>query len=124
MEYPLQISAFDPNFHDEHIKVQPLPFALMDDRYGMINGRGYPQTVDTNDLYNTAAAAGYDDVNRPSQKVHSLITATRGQKVLLRLSSVSTKDFFTVTVAGHPDEDRRHGLRGSCADPTARTPPT
>ena len=102
VDYPLQLSGFDPNFHDQHIGVQPLPFAQMDDRYAMINGRGYPETVDTNDLYNTAAAEGYDDVNRPSQKIDALITATKGQKILLRLSNVSTKDFFTITVQGIP----------------------
>ncbi len=95
VDYPLQLSGFDPNYHDQHIGVQPLPFALMDDRYGMINGRGYPQTVDTNSLPNS-----YD--GKLSQKIHSLITATKGQKVLLRLSSVSTKDFFTVAVPGIP----------------------
>ena len=33
VEYPLQIGGFDPNFHEEHIAVQPLPFAPMDDNY-------------------------------------------------------------------------------------------
>jgi FtsP/CotA-like multicopper oxidase with cupredoxin domain len=99
VEYPLQLAGFDPAFHDEHIAVQPLPFALMTDKYGMLNGRGYPQTTDPNVLYNTAAAGPepVDDVNRPSQQVHSLITATQGQKILLRVSSLSTVDFFTLT---------------------------
>lgn len=99
VDYPIQLAGFDPRFHDEHIKVQPLPFALMKDRYAMINGRGYPQTTDTNILYNTAAAGPepVDDVNRPSQRVHSLVTAVKGQKILLRMSSLSTVDYFTVT---------------------------
>jgi hypothetical protein len=75
---------------------------MMKDDYAMINGRGYPQTVNTAVLYNTAADEGYDTENRPSQKIHSLITATKGQKILLRISSVSTVDFFTVTVPGIP----------------------
>jgi|GEM_PF-438117 len=90
VEYPLQLAGFDPRFHDEHIAVQPLPFAMMKDKYGMINGRGYPQTVDTNSLPNS-----YD--GKLSQKQHALITANQGQKVLLRLSCLSTVDYFTVT---------------------------
>jgi len=104
VDFPLQLSGFDPIYHDEHIAVQPLPFALMKDRYGMINGRGYPQTVDPNVLYNTAAAGPepMDDVNRPSQKIHSIITGTKGERILLRISSLSTVDFFTVTIPGIP----------------------
>ena len=52
VEVPIQIGSMDPNFHDEHIGVQPLPFAQMHDDYPMLNGRGYPDTV------NPAAAAG------------------------------------------------------------------
>jgi len=104
VDFPLQLSGFDSNFHDQHIAVQPLPFAMMKDNYAMINGRGYPQTVDPNILYNTAAAGPepLDDVNRPSQKIHALITAVKGQRVLLRISSVSTVDYFTVTIPGIP----------------------
>ncbi len=95
--YPIQFHSFDPTFHDASVSVQPLPFALMEDKYAMLNGRGYPQTTDPNVLYNTAADEGYGEMNLPSQKVHSLITATQGQKVLLRMSSLSVTKHFTVT---------------------------
>lgn len=100
VEYPLQISAFDPNFHDASLTVQPLPFALMDDKYPMLNGRGYPDTIDPNALFNTADEMGY--ASRPSQPVSSLITAVKGQKILLRISSLSTTSFHTLTVPGIP----------------------
>ena len=100
VEYPIQISAFDPDFHDASLTVQPLPFANMDDKYPMLNGRGYPDTVDTNILYNTASDEGFAD--RPSQKINSLITATQGEKILLRISSLSTVNYFTLTVLGIP----------------------
>ena len=45
VDYPIQISGFDSAFHDASLTVQPLPFALMKDRYPMLNGRGYPDTV-------------------------------------------------------------------------------
>jgi len=98
VDYPIQFHSFDTDFHDASLNVQPLPFALMKEEYAMFNGRGYPDTVDPNVLYNTAGDEGYDPQgNRPSQKVNSLITATVGQKILLRMSSLSTVEHFTVT---------------------------
>src|SRR6185436_5315226 len=44
VEYPIQISGFDRNFHELHLDIQPLPFALMHDNYAMLNGRSYPDT--------------------------------------------------------------------------------
>ena len=52
VDVPIQISGFDRDFHELHLAVQPLPFALMVDTYPMLNGRGYPDTV------NPAPAAG------------------------------------------------------------------
>lgn len=95
VEYPLQLGSFDPDFHDASETVQPLPFALMKDTYPMINGRGYPDTINPDPIPNTFNG-------NLSQKLSSLITATKGQKILLRLSSLSTTDFFTVTVLGIP----------------------
>ena len=90
----LQLAGFDPVFHDQHIAVQPLPFAAMRDTYPMLNGRGYPDTVDTGDILNTNGHA--------AQKQNALITASVGDKILLRLSNVSTTDFYTVSVMGIP----------------------
>ncbi|HER35107.1 MAG TPA: hypothetical protein ENO19_06525 [Halothiobacillaceae bacterium] len=100
VDYPIQIESFDPAFHDASLTVQPLPFAMMDDKYPMLNGRGYPDTTKPYPLMNTASDEGWPD--RESQKVHALIEAVQGQKVLLRMSSLSTTDFFTLTVAGIP----------------------
>jgi hypothetical protein len=74
VEYPIQIHEFDPDFHDASLLVQPLPFANMTDRYPMLNGRGYPDTVDPNILYNTASDEGFTD--NPSQPVNSLPNTT------------------------------------------------
>jgi FtsP/CotA-like multicopper oxidase with cupredoxin domain len=91
VEYPIQIASMDSNFHDQHEAVQPLPFAAMDDNYAMLNGRGYPDTVNT-----AVISTDTDRGPKPSQPVHSLITATRGQRVLLRISSLSVTRFFTL----------------------------
>lgn len=97
VEYPIQIGSFDPDFHDASINVQPLPFANMRDRYPMLNGRGYPDTVDPNPLPPPA-----DNVNngKQSQPITALITATSGQKILLRISNLNVTNFYTLTAAG------------------------
>lgn len=97
VEFPIQLSGFDSVFHDRHIAVQPLPFALMKDNYPMINGRGYPDTVNPATLTPPVENGGLD-----SQKINAVITATAGQKILLRLSSLATVDFYSLTVLGIP----------------------
>ena len=93
--YPLQIASFDPNFHDMHISVQPLPFAFMTDQYPMINGRGYPDTLNPAELPNSFN-------EKTSQKVNSIISVTQGERILLRVSSLVTTNFNTLTVQGIP----------------------
>jgi len=89
--YPIQIHALDPNFHEANYNIQPLNFAGIFDSYGMLNGRGYPDTINTGDILN--------EMGYPAQKVHSLITASAGQKILLRLSNLSF-DYYTLTIPG------------------------
>lgn len=97
LDFPIQLSGFDSIFHDLHIAVQPLPFAMMKDNYPMINGRGYPDTINPNPLPAPAENGGIQ-----SQLMSSLITATAGQKILLRVSSLGTVDFYTLSVLGIP----------------------
>jgi FtsP/CotA-like multicopper oxidase with cupredoxin domain len=63
----------------------------------MLNGRGYPDTVNP-----AALPAPAENGGKVSQAVSSLITANQGQKVLLRISSLSTVDYYTLTVLGIP----------------------
>jgi FtsP/CotA-like multicopper oxidase with cupredoxin domain len=93
--YPLQVTGFDSNFHDLHIAVQPLPFAAMKDNYAMVNGRGYPQTINPNELANSESGDR-------SQKMNARVIANKGERILLRLSSVATVDYFTVAILGIP----------------------
>jgi FtsP/CotA-like multicopper oxidase with cupredoxin domain len=102
--YPLQVSSFDPNFHDMHIAVQPLPFAFMTDQYPMINGRGYPDTINPTELANS-----FD--GNTSQKTNSIITADQGERILLRVSSLITTNFVTLTVQGIPMQVVGNGAR-------------
>ena len=89
VEFPLQLSSFDPEFHDASMLVQPLPFADMNDTYAMINGRGYPETVIAGPLPNT-------EDGRLSQPLDALVEATAGEKVLLRISNLSVTSFYTL----------------------------
>lgn len=98
VEAALQVTGFDKNFHEQHIAVQPLPFAALRDDYPLLNGRGYPDTTNPDPLPAPAA----NDYAKPSQKVTSLVTAQKGQRVLLRLSNVSETDIHTITVLGIP----------------------
>ena len=94
VSYPIQLTSFDPDFHDADMNIQPLPFAAMEDRYPMINGRGYPDTINPAILSNS-----YSDSptgGKPSQKMNSIISATAGQSILLRISSLATIRFYTL----------------------------
>ena len=102
VEAPLQMGAFDRNFHEKHIAVQGLPFWSLDESYPMINGRGYPDTANPSPLAPPPTLAGIDPAWPSSQKTTSLVTAQVGQKVLLRVSNVSLSDFHTLTVQGIP----------------------
>jgi FtsP/CotA-like multicopper oxidase with cupredoxin domain len=93
--FPIQMVSFDPDFHDADQNIQPLPFANMTDRYALLNGRGYPDTINPAVLNNSFNGG-------PSQKINSIITATQGQKILLRISSLSTIEFYTLMSPGIP----------------------
>jgi len=97
VEYPIQIGSFDSDFHDASMNVQPLPFANMKDKYAMLNGRGYPDTVNS-----AALTPPADNGNKPSQLVSSLIAASSGQKILLRISNLNVTNFYTLTALGLP----------------------
>jgi FtsP/CotA-like multicopper oxidase with cupredoxin domain len=113
VDYPVQLTTFDSAFHDASIDVQPLPFALMEDNYFMINGRGYPDTINTSDndlttpdgdLENNAEGMSGGKIgNYVAQKMNARIAASFNDKIALRLSNVSTTDLITVaTTLGVP----------------------
>jgi FtsP/CotA-like multicopper oxidase with cupredoxin domain len=99
VEVALQLGGFDHQFHEDHVNVQPLPFAAMKDTYPMINGRGYPDTVNPNALPGPAENGGI-----PSQQESSLITATAGQKILVRLSNLNITTIDTLISPSIPME--------------------
>jgi FtsP/CotA-like multicopper oxidase with cupredoxin domain len=100
VQYPIQIGSFDPAFHDASFGVQPLPFADMRDRYFLLNGRGYPDTTNPGVL-STVDPLGMTQFSQP---VSSLIEATPGQKILLRISNLNVTIFNTLATNGPPME--------------------
>jgi hypothetical protein len=98
----IQIGSFDGNFHEQHIGVQPLPFAEMRDDYPMLNGRGYPDTVSTADIPAGAekTGSGATSAAESAQRLDSVVTATAGQKILLRISNLNVTQFNTLATTG------------------------
>jgi FtsP/CotA-like multicopper oxidase with cupredoxin domain len=116
VEKAIQISSFDSAFHDASLFVQPLPFALLETGYPMLNGRGYPDTIEPGDLPppadNLVAVAGYQpgkvtgtpgqilNNGTPAQTLSSVIEVNQGDRLLLRISNVSVDRFHTITAQG------------------------
>src|SRR4030067_657420 len=107
VEAALQLGGFDPEFHDASWNVQPLPFAMMRDTYPMINGRGYPDTVNTGAMHQPLDPDTGEDLHRPavsSQAERSRITAAAGQRILLRLSNLNITVSHTLISPSIPME--------------------
>jgi FtsP/CotA-like multicopper oxidase with cupredoxin domain len=113
-EVALQLGSMDPFFHDQELAIQPVPFAVMKDKYAMLNGRGYPDTVNPAPL-----GAPVDNGGKVSQPISSVISVRQGQRLLLRLSNLDVTRFYTVAVLGIPmkvvGQDARL-LRGSAGE--------
>jgi Multicopper oxidase len=97
VEVPLQMHGFDPNFHFVGMTFNPEGFADMKDKYFLLNGRSYPDTV--GGVMETQSA---DTVNHFSQPLNALINVTAGQKVLLRISCLDVSEYQTLASLGIP----------------------
>jgi hypothetical protein len=115
LAYPIQLMGFDPNFHYVGMTFNPEAFADMKDKYFLLNGRGYPDTVNSmvdnsKALDRTGAAlpdgplatVGADGASRPSQPMAAKIYIPLGGRALLRLSELNITDFHTLGTIGIP----------------------
>jgi FtsP/CotA-like multicopper oxidase with cupredoxin domain len=101
----LQLTAFDTATHDADLAIQPIPFNQIKTVYPMINGRGYPDSVNPAALPPTQFDPYTAGTSFQSQKTTALITLdrdTEGSRLLLRLSNLGVSDFYTVTAHGLP----------------------
>jgi hypothetical protein len=119
VEYPIQMMGFDPNFHFVGMTFNPEAFVDMKDKYFLLSGRSYPDTINTN-VDNTQTTGidqltpvpsgpmstlSSDGFSRPSQPVASLIVLdkTHGKtRALLRISDLSVTEHSTLATVGIP----------------------
>ncbi len=104
IDVPLQIHGFDPNFHFVGMTFNPEGFSDMKDKYFLLNGRSYPDTVGVDPasipgvtpaiwsggvaaasnangnplVSNAITTAGSDAQNRPTQPASALIVLSNG----------------------------------------------
>ena len=120
VEYPLQIHGFDPNFHFVGMTFNPEAFADMKDKYFLLNGRSYPDTVNTDGWSDISLAPGNspfvgqptqskaiytqssDGVQRASQPLNAVINIPAGGKALLRISDLDVSEYQTLASLGIP----------------------
>ena len=98
VEYPLQIHGFDPNFHFVGMTFNPEGFADMKDKYFLLNGRSYPDTVNPDPLQTQSA----DGVYHFSQPLPAIINIPHGQRALLRISDLDVSEYQTLASLGVP----------------------
>ena len=120
VEYPIQIHGFDPNFHFVGMTFNPESFNDMKDKYFLLNGRSYPDTVgghvcaagDTlpacSGLKADTVVAGpmqtqsTDGTNHASQPLPTVINIPANGKALLRISDLDVSEYQTLASLGVP----------------------
>src|SRR6266550_2432475 len=98
VESPIQIHGFDPSFHFVGMTFNPEQFVDMKDKYFLLNGRSYPDTVTSGPLQTEST----DGKNHFSQPLSSIINITAGQKALLRISDLDVTEYQTLASLGIP----------------------
>ena len=98
VEYPLQIHGFDPNFHFVGMTFNPEQFNDMKDKYFLLNGRSYPDTVTPGPL----ATQTSDGKMHFSQPLPSIISIPAGGRALLRISDLDVTEYQTLASLGIP----------------------
>jgi hypothetical protein len=98
VEYPLQIHGFDPNFHFVGMTFNPEAFADMKDKYFLLNGRSYPDTV----MPGPMATQTTDGTMHFSQPLPAIINIPVGKRALLRISDLDVTEYQTLASLGIP----------------------
>jgi len=109
-EYPIQMHGFDPNFHFVGMTFNPEMFVDMKDKYFLLNGRSYPDTVGANPTSSAhpmpppgpQATVSSDGQMHYSQPLPALINIPAGGKAALRLVNLSVSEYHTLQTLGIP----------------------
>jgi FtsP/CotA-like multicopper oxidase with cupredoxin domain len=96
VEYPIQMHGFDPNFHFVGMTFNPESFADNKDKFFLLNGRSYPDTINPDPLSTQAS----DGTPHFSQPLNTVINIPAGKKALLRLSDLNVTEFHTLASLG------------------------
>jgi FtsP/CotA-like multicopper oxidase with cupredoxin domain len=120
VEYPIQIHGFDPNFHFVGMTFNPESFNDMKDKYFMLNGRSYPDTVGGHVCATGDGFAGCvgqaqgavvpgpmetqstDGTNHASQPLPTVINIPANGHALLRISDLDVSEYQTLASLGIP----------------------
>jgi hypothetical protein len=107
VEYPIQMHGFDPNFHFVGMTFNPESFADNKDKYFLLNGRSYPDTINPTAMKTQSS----DGVERHSQPLPTIVnipclaidptsgTCTDG-RALLRISDLNVTEYHTLASLG------------------------
>src|SRR5437763_6734974 len=98
VEYPIQIHGFDPSFHFVGMTFNPEQFNDMKDKYFLLNGRSYPDTVTPGPL----ATQATDRKMHFSQPLPSIISIPAGGRALLSISDLDVTEYQTLASLGIP----------------------
>jgi FtsP/CotA-like multicopper oxidase with cupredoxin domain len=96
VEYPIQMHGFDPNFHFVGMTFNPEGFVDMKDKYFLLNGRSYPDTVAAGPQASTSS----DGQLHYSQPMPAIINIPVGGQALLRLVNLSVSEYHTLQSLG------------------------
>jgi hypothetical protein len=132
IDVPIQIHGFDPNFHFVGMTFNPEGFSDMKDKYFLLNGRSYPDTVgvaggpadvlhqlgtatNPDPVTHAISTADTDTLSRPSQPLPTLITLNSkggpsgvcgqlvcGQRAALRIADLDVQEYQTLSSVGIP----------------------
>jgi Multicopper oxidase len=98
VEYPLQIHGFDPNFHFVGMTFNPEAFVDMKDKFFLLNGRSYPDTITPGPI----ATQSSDGRVHYSQPLPSIINIPFGGRALLRIADLDVSEYQTLASLGIP----------------------
>jgi hypothetical protein len=120
VDYPMQLMGFDPNFHFVGMTFNPESFNDMKDKYFLINGRSYPDTVGGHtcvqgDPLPACASVtvgsvvpgpmqtqSTDGTYHSSQPLPTVINIPVNGKALLRISDLNVTEYHTLATLGIP----------------------
>jgi hypothetical protein len=98
VEYPIQIHGFDPNFHFVGMTFNPESFVDMKDKYFLLNGRSYPDTINPKGMVTQST----DGTQHASQPLPTIINIPAGGRALLRIADLDVTEYQTLASLGIP----------------------